>query len=56
MNLYDFDKTINKTNNQEKIIENIDYLKRRINNTQEENQLYQIINNIILEIISRFLF
>ena len=31
-----------------KIIENIDYLKRRINNTQEENQLYQIINNIIL--------
>ena len=31
-----------------KIIENIDYLKRRINNTQEENQLYQIINNLIL--------
>ena len=31
-----------------KIIEDIDYLKKRINNTQEENQLYQIINNIIL--------
>ena len=31
-----------------KIIENIDYLKKRINNTKEENQLYQIINNIIL--------
>ena len=31
-----------------KIIENIGYLKKRINNTQEENQLYQIINNIIL--------